>query len=105
MGILRRLFGGRGERPYVDKTGLYFYVQCEHCGSKVKLRADKQHDLNQREGGFVWHKTVVDPRCFKHIPVVVTMDQNYQVINLEIEGGRFISEDEYEPPKAAGTSS
>lgn len=98
MGILKRIFGGGREKPYVDTQGLYFYIQCGNCGSKVKLRADKQHDLNRREDGFVWHKTAVDNRCFRQIPLVVYLDGNYQVTSHEIDGGRFITREEYDLP-------
>lgn len=103
MGFLRRIFGARPDKGYVDKQGLYFYVQCEKCGSKVRVRADKQHDLNRDGGGFVWHKTIVDSQCFQHMPVVVHMDGSYQVTSHEISGGQFITKEEYDapPPNAA----
>jgi len=102
MGFMKGLFGGRGEKKgqHVDKQGLYFYVQCDHCGSRVRVRADKQHDLNFEEGGYVWHKTIVDSRCFRHIPVVVHLDQRYQVTKQEIEGGRFLTQAQFEAAEA-----
>ena len=68
MGFLKRLFGGEKENKesgYVDKTGIYFYVQCDNCGTCVRLRADKEHDLMREDNGFTWHKTIVDSRCFR----------------------------------------
>jgi hypothetical protein len=96
MNLIKRMFGGKGEKEYVDKYGLYFYVQCDNCGSKVQVRADRQHDLNRTDGGFVWHKTIVDSHCFRQIPVVVHLDAQYRVTEQEIDGGRFISQLEYE---------
>jgi hypothetical protein len=98
MGFLRRIFGSGKEKEYVDKDGLYFYVQCDNCGSKVRIRADKRHDLNRVDGGLVWHKTVVDSRCFRQIPVVVRLDSRYRETHHEIEGGQFISKEAYEAP-------
>jgi len=95
MGFLKRIFGGKQNVPYVDQQGIYFYVQCNNCGSQVRVRADKSHDLNRDGDGFVWHKTIVDSRCFRHIPVVVYLDRNYQVTSQEIEGGEFITEESY----------
>jgi len=103
MSLFKRLFGSRGEREYVDKVGLYFYVQCGNCGSKVQVRADRQHDLNREGDGYVWHKTIVDSTCFRQIPVVVHMDAKYQVTEQEIGGGRFISQAEYEAKEPEST--
>ncbi|HFQ94366.1 MAG TPA: hypothetical protein ENK32_10175 [Anaerolineae bacterium] len=106
MGFLQKLFGGgKQEEEYVDKTGLYFYAQCDNCGTAVRVRADKQHDLVNESGGYVWHKTIVDSKCFRRMPTVVHLDRSYNVTAAEIEGGHYITEAEYEaiqsPPKPA----
>jgi hypothetical protein len=101
MGFLKKLFSAsdeaqskqRGET--VDTLGLYFYVQCDNCGAPVKLRADKQYDLLDEGDGYVWHKTIVDNRCFRRIPTVVHLNRRYEVVNQTIEGGRYITEEEY----------
>lgn len=96
MGFLKRLFGGETQtQPYVDKDGIYLYVRCDNCGTAVKLRADKQYDLVNEGDGFVWHKTVVDNRCFRPMPTVVYFNSNYEITAHEITGGRYISEEEY----------
>lgn len=99
MGFLKKLFGG--EKEYKDEHGIYFYVQCDHCGDKVQLRADKRHDLNRAEGGYVWRKTIVDSRCFRKMPTVVHLDRDYNVIHKEIEGGHYITKEEYEAEEPA----
>jgi hypothetical protein len=38
----------------------------------------------------------VDNRCFRRLQSVVYLDQNYQMTNYELTGGRFISQEEYE---------
>ncbi len=99
MGFLKRLFGGEQQddrqQGYVDKGGLYLYVRCDNCGSCVRMRIDKQYDLERDENQFVWHKTIVDNRCFRRIPTVVTFDAKYAVVNAEITGGQYITEDAY----------
>jgi hypothetical protein len=102
MGFLKKLLGGRDEaRPTqrgesIDTQGLYFYVQCDNCGAPVKLRADKQYDLLDEGDGYVWHKTIVDNRCFRRIPTVVHLNRQYEIVSQTIDGGRYISEEEYE---------
>lgn len=98
MGFLRRLFGGKKE-DQGDPQGLYFYVQCDNCGAKVRIRADKQYDLNRTDDGFIWHKTIVDSKCFQQIPTVVHLNHSYEVTSAEIEGGHYITREEYEAPE------
>jgi hypothetical protein len=101
MGFLKKLFGGGEPKKHVDKQGIYFYVECANCGSRVRVRADKQHDLQNMEGSYEWHKTIVDSRCFRRIQTVVQLDANYQMVSHEITGGRFMTEDEYLAAEAA----
>jgi hypothetical protein len=101
MGFLKKLFGesGGGKRPdkqYIDAQGIYLYVRCDRCGAAVRLRADKQYDLIDEDGGFVWHKTIVDNRCFRPMPTVVRFNSAYEMISHEITGGQYITKDEYE---------
>ncbi len=97
MGFLKKLFGGEKKQPgeNVDTRGVYFYVQCDNCGSCVRLRADKEYDLVREDGGFVWHKTIVDNRCFRRMPTFVNLDSRYNVVHAEITGGKYISESAY----------
>lgn len=98
MGFLRRLFGEGKKKREGDTQGIYFYVQCDYCGSRVRIRADKQYDLNRTDEGFVWHKTIVDSKCFRQIPTVVHLNHNYEVVSAEIDGGRYITREAYEAP-------
>ena len=105
MGFLKKLFGGDSpDKPLAAAAGddgFFVYVQCDHCGAKVRLRIHKQHDLNNTAEGYIWHKTIVDNRCFRQIPTVATFDRSFNLINANIEGGRFISREEYERPEVS----
>lgn len=79
-----------------DPEGFFFYVQCDNCGKAVRLRINKQWDLNRSDLGYVWHKTIVDSRCFRPMPTVVHFDSRYNVARAEIQGGHVISMAEYE---------
>ena len=94
MGFLKKLFSG-GPKEYVDNDGVYFYVKCNNCGVIVKVRASRQNDLSRTDGGFVWHKTIVDNRCFRRMQTVVYFDGRYNVTNTEITGGEYVTEAEY----------
>lgn len=95
MGFLKRLFGLGEPKAYVDTQGIYFHVKCDNCGSRVRVRADKQHDLNNDNGGYVWHKTIVDSRCFRRMQAVIYLDRSYNVTNYELTGGQLLSEEAY----------
>ena len=97
MGILRRLFQG-GEKGDGDANGIYFYVQCDNCGEKLRVRADKRHDLvrDYETGSLTWKKEIMDGRCFRIMYAEVVFDSRYRVQSKEIEGkGHFISREEY----------
>lgn len=97
MSFFKRLFGSgeKKKKEYVDKHGLYFYAKCGNCGDCVRIRADKQHDLQRDGKGFVWHKTIVDSQCFQRMEAVVQLDNNYLVTKQTLSDGQFVSEDVY----------
>ena len=97
MGFLKKLFGGSGDSGSGSTgDGFFVFVQCNRCQERLRLRIIKQHDLNYSDDGFVWHKTIVDGRCFQQIPVVVHFDRNLNVLSQDIDGGHFITQAEYE---------
>ncbi len=99
MGFLKRLFGGggSGNSAPVDKNGIYLYFRHKRAADAVtKVRADKQHDLNRTNNGFVWHKTIVDSKYFTRIHAVVYFDSNYQVTSADIDSGEMITAEQFE---------
>ncbi len=96
MGFLKKLLGEKKQTG--DPDGIYFFLQCGHCGEKLRVRADKRHDL-QRDydsGRLTWRKEIMDARCFRIMYATVVFDASYRVQTQEVEGqGRFISEEEY----------
>ncbi len=105
MGFLKKLFGEKKNKPYVDKQGIYFYVQVNGKESYVRVRADRQHDLQRTDGGFVWHKTIVDSKYFRRMSAVVQFDNQYNITHSELDGGTFISKERYETATSTADSS
>ena len=98
MGFLKNLFRGSEKEEGGDPHGIYFYVQCDHCGEKLRLRADKRHDLLRdfETGQLSWNKEIMDGRCFRIMHAQVVFDSRYRVQSQQIEGqGHFISHEEY----------
>jgi hypothetical protein len=102
MSFLKKLFGGGDStRPSrTDDEGFFLYVQCDNCGAKVRLRVHKQHDLNMTDDGYEWVKTIIDSKCFRPMRTVAHFDGNYRMTDSELEGGRYISREQYEAPEA-----
>lgn len=94
MGFLKNLFGGK-DKKYVDEKGIYFYVQCDNCNSIIRVRADKQNDLNNTGNGYQWHKTIVDSTCFRRMTTIVTFDGKFNITDRELSGGTYVSEADY----------
>ena len=95
MGILARLFGGTARKDPDD--AVHIYVECDRCKSKVHVRLDKRHDLSQGEGGgYFVRKEIMDSKCFRLMTAEVTFDGTYRIQAQDVQGGRFISKEEFE---------
>jgi len=98
MGFLDKVLGrGREIRPS-DPHGIYVYVKCDNCGEKLRIRADKRHDLmrDYETDELIWKKEIMDARCFQIMYATVVFDGAHHVRSRAIEGqGHFITEEEY----------
>lgn len=105
---LRRLF--RGGAGTAEQDALIFYVRCDRCGEVIRVRADRRWDLLQEMGegdaAYSLHKDILGTRCNALIRMVVRFDHAYRVRQQDIEGGRFVSEADYEtrPSRDPGTA-
>ncbi|MGC9469719.1 MAG: hypothetical protein ACP5HS_14075 [Anaerolineae bacterium] len=113
MGFLKKIVEGlfgSGEGEVRDPDGIYLYVKCSRCGAPIRVRADKRHDL-QRDydsNEYVLRKEIMDGTCFSLIQATVRFDQTFRIVDREIEGGEFITYEEYRAltaPKEEPTSS
>jgi hypothetical protein len=95
LDIFKPLFSGSEAQ---DKYGYLVYVRCNRCGEPIKTRIDLRNDLSAGdEGGFVVHKTLVGKGlCFERIQVTLEFGERRNLISEEIEGGEFITAEEYE---------
>ncbi len=106
MGFLEKLgafFGGTGSGGRDD--AIHIYVECARCQSKVHVRLDQRNDISAREeGGYYVRKEIMDSKCFRLMAAEITFDAAYRIQTQEVQGGRFISREEYEaaaPPAAS----
>ena len=92
---LRELVGGGGRTG--DPNGIYLYVRCGRCGETLEVRADKRFDLvrDYDKGGYVLHKEMLGSQCFSLMHATVRLDDNKRILSREIQGGEFITEEEF----------
>jgi hypothetical protein len=102
MSILKRikdLFTSTAD----DRSAYWIYVRCDDCGEKLHTRINVHNDLSVRyndtenEITYFCRKTLIgSDRCFRPIEVELTFDEQRQLIDKKIQGGQFISEEEYQ---------
>lgn len=95
MGFLSKLFGG----PSAPKDdGIYLYARCGNCGRTLKVRVNRQSDLlpDWDSGGYSLVKEMMDDKCFRLMRAELAFDDRYNITSQSIEGGAFITREEYE---------
>lgn len=106
MNLLRRLFGGGGAAT-IDGA-IHLYVRCNRCGAPVHVRVDPRNDLLIEYGdeddavGYRLIKEIMDSRCFRLMRAEIGYDRGRHEVNRQIEGGTFISKEEYDQLVAQG---
>jgi hypothetical protein len=83
-----------------DARSYWIYARCNRCGENIRTRVDLSNDLSlDYEGArttyFIRKVLIGEGRCFERIEVLLTFDNNRKLINREISGGQFISQDQY----------
>jgi hypothetical protein len=98
MGFLDKLTSLFGSKPSQQaEDAIHIYVECDRCKSKVHIRLDKRHDLSVGEGGgYFVRKEIMDSRCFRLMSAEIIFDGSYRVQSQDLQGGRFISKEEFE---------
>jgi hypothetical protein len=99
MNVLRRLFGGKTAS---DDGAIHLYVKCNRCGAPVHVRVDPRNDLvseyddSDDPSGYLLVKEIMDSRCFRLMRAEITYDRARREQGRTIEGGTFITKEEYE---------
>ena len=88
--------------PPADSNVYWIYVRCNRCGENLKTRINLSNDLSIKYGDkdsddtYFCRKVIMGSgKCFQRIEVEITFDKNRNLINREIQGGQFISDEEY----------
>jgi hypothetical protein len=103
MNLLKRLatlFSGGGA-PRADKRYLTIYVLSRRCNEPVSGQVDLLNELSKPDEGeyaFYTRKvlhTTGERRCFAEVEVQLYFNPNKQVVHHEVEGGRWLTSQEY----------
>jgi hypothetical protein len=102
-GKLKRAAAG-GTRTDAGDDGIYFYIRCDRCQDRVRVRLNPASELQQEfgasgdESGYSVRKMVVDQRCFRPIEVKMEFDAHRRERSRHIDGGTFLTREEFEAP-------
>lgn len=90
---IKTTFAGGGNATPI----LWLYVQCERCGTPVAVRVNLYNDPSvDDEGGYILRKAVMDNKCYRLMEAELHLDAGRHIKQQTIQGGKFISKQEYE---------
>ncbi len=91
--------GGGGNRDRL----LPIYVLSRRCNEPIAGQVDLFNELSRSEdeGDHAYYTRKVlhtsgEKRCFAEVEIQLWLDRNKQVIRHEVEGGRWLEEEEYQ---------
>ena len=107
MGLLDSLkaaFGGGKAGSSIDSDGraVYFYVRCNACGEKIRVRVDTFNDLLQefdereRVSGYTVQKDVMGNKCFKMMHLQAEFDGGKRLTASSVDNGTLITKAEFQ---------
>lgn len=102
MGVFKRLsklFSSSGDQ---DPHGYWIFVRCNRCGEVIRTRVDLRNDLSLEYGedgkDYIYYcrKVLIGQKlCFQQVEVHLKFSDKRELIDREINGGIFTSEEEY----------
>lgn len=114
MKFLKRLLTGSGgdtnnagdADPAADPNLFWYYVRCNRCSETVAVMARKGYDLveeyeesasSDAPTGYSLFKDVMgrSDTCFQQMRIEIRFNTAYEELSRHIEGGKFISVEEY----------
>ena len=85
----------------------WLYIRCAKCGTIFRVGVNMRTDVmnNYADPGsnipaYSLMKDAMDSRCFNPIRIAVHYDHQMREINREIQGGEFVTQEQYEEAEA-----
>ena len=84
--------------PSAQANTLHYYVKGSKCGAITRVRVNRANDLSRDDDGvsFIVRKGVVDDVCFGRVEITIRYDSSYHETGREIEGGEFVTAEDYD---------
>ena len=105
MNLFKRLiglFGGGGGGPRSDGRYLTIYLLSRRCNEPISGQVDTLNELSQSDDAqYTYYTRKVihtsgERRCFDQVEASIYFNQNKQVVHHEVQGGRWLTAEEYE---------
>lgn len=95
---LGKVFVGGPSSGAGGDPGLYYYVRCDRCGEVIKVRINSMNDLSHSDDdrSLFARKTIVGRHCYNRIEAEFTYNNNRQLTNSEIVGGKLVTARDYQ---------
>jgi len=85
---------------YREKGALVVYIKCDRCGEVFRSHLRRGYDFivdyDNPGGPYKIDKLYVGSKCPNRIHLVATFTSSYKPVSVSIEGGSFITKEEYE---------
>ena len=95
--------------PVQERRSFRLWVECSECGELVKLRVDRDCELERLYGengeelvGYELHKDVLGSQCQNLMRLHVRLDAAGDPVAHEVTGGRLLSRREVEAASDSG---
>ncbi len=91
-----------GAQPRADKRYLTIYVLSRRCNEPISGQVDLLNELSKPdEGNYAFYTrkvlhTTGEHRCFSQVEINLYFNQDKVVVHHEVEGGRWLTSDEFE---------
>lgn len=97
--LIKRFF-----KPNRQGNLIPIYLRDNKCGENIKVLVRKSYDIQKiyedgEKADYRLKKVVICNNCYNKIIVTIDFDRAYNIINTTIDGGKVITEKEYNESK------
>lgn len=92
--FIKNIFSGNNSKI------INIYLQCNDCDDKLKIVLRKGYDISRiykksDKGDYQVKKVAICNDCYSKIPLLIKFNNNYEIIDQEINNGKMITKEEY----------
>ncbi len=84
---------------YRKGDAFVIYSRCGNCGEVFQTRIRRSSEVfqtfGQEPGAYLIDKELIGSKCMNRIRIKIHLSETYRPMDLHIDGGAFLTEDEY----------